>query len=71
MKHHPELDAATSLLWRRFVGRERYGTDIHITSDARRAVILKVDALLCRLRLQKASEAKEGARHDAPRAVSR
>lgn len=60
MKHHPELDAETSLLWRRIVGRARYGADIHITSDARRAVILKVDALLCRRRLENAIEAKEG-----------
>lgn len=60
MKHHPELDAETSLLWRRFVGRARYGRNIHIASDARRAVILKVDALLCRRLLENAIEAKEG-----------
>lgn len=60
MKYHPQLDRNTSLLWRRFVGRARYGRNIHITSDERRAVILKVDALVCRRLLENAIEAKEG-----------
>jgi hypothetical protein len=54
------LDAETSLAWRRMVRRARYGDDIHITSDKRRDVILKVDALLCALRLKHATQPQKG-----------
>ncbi len=58
-------ESYTRSAWRRLVELAFLGADIHITSDRRRAVILKIDGELGRSRLEQATERKEVNRRDA------
>jgi len=67
MKNYVSLDSRAHDLsaddlrqeWRQLLRRVRRGDDIHITSDKRRALLVRVDSELCRLRLEQATALKE------------